>query len=272
MKKLFKNHYFIAAVFLFIVFAIVVARRNNGEKPLESAANTATKPFSGFFSSVGYWFGGKFEFFGSIGDLKNENEKLYEENLRLKSQLAQLKDVKSENEQLRKQIDLGPVQKYNLAAAVIVGRELSGQNDIYYIDKGRKDGIEEGMAVIIEDGIYIGKIIKTMQDQSQVELLLGKDSRTNVEVVESSEKGIIKGEFGTSVVLDMIPQTTQLQSGDTIVTSGLSGKIPRGLLVGYVKDVMPSSDQLFQKASVILPANINKIRIVSVIKSEKATN
>lgn len=267
MKKIFKNHYIAGSFFIFVIFALAIMGGNNRGKPLENVMSFATKPFSGFFSSSGFWFGSKFEFLGSIGNLKNENEKLFEENIRLKSQLANLKDVKSENEQLRKKIDLGPADKYEMASASIVGRETSNREEVYYINKGSKDGIGEGMAVVVEDGIYIGKILKVTQSQSQVEFLLSKNSRTNVEVVESSEKGIVRSEYGTSVILDMIPQTTELQSGDTIVTSGLSGLVPRGLLVGYIKDIAPSADQLFQKASVILPVNVGKIRIVSVIKS-----
>jgi rod shape-determining protein MreC len=267
MRKYIRNNYLLVLIIVAFFFSVAFLARKSNSKPLENIASIFSRPFAGFFSASGYFFADKIDFFRSIGNLKQQNETLFDENLRLKSQLAKQKDIEAENEQLRNQIKLNPREKYNLEAAMIISKEIADQSDLFFIDKGSNSGITEGMAVIVDDGIYIGKIIKTNSHQSQAEFIFSKNSRTSVEVTESFEKGIIQGEFGTSVVLDMVPQTTELKTGDTIITSGLSGLVPRGLLVGYVKDVMPSSDQLFQRSSVILPVDMKKIRIVSVIKS-----
>jgi cell shape-determining protein MreC len=67
----------------------------------------------------------------------------------------------------------------------------------------------------------------------------------------------------------MIPQTAQIKDQEEIITSGLNGDIPRGMLIGYVKEVLPSTDYLFQAASINLPYEIDKIRLVWVLKSKK---
>lgn len=243
--------------------------RDQKQKPLEGMFQVITKPVAGFFSAAGGWTGEKFSFFGSIGELKSENEKLLEENLSLKSQLAKLKDVKNENYELRKQIDLAPRDAYKLEAAIMIGKDMSGQSEFVYIDKGSKQGIKEHMAVIVDEGILIGKVTKAFPTTSQVELLFSKNSKVNAEIVESGAKGIVKGQYGTAVVLDMIPQTFEINKGDSIITSGVGNLLPRGLLIGYAQDPTPTPDQLFQQASLVFPVQLETVRMVWVVKGTR---
>ncbi len=255
----------LGSLFLSILF------RDQKQKPLEWMFQAATKPVSGFFSAAGWWTGEKFSFFSSIGELKSENEKLLEENLSLKSQIAMLKDVKNENDELRKQIDLAPRNAYELEAAVLIGKDMSGQSEFVYIDKGSKQGIKQHMAVIVDKGILIGKVVKIFPTTSQIELLFSKNSRVNAELVESGAKGIVRGQYGTAIVLDMVPQTFEINRGDSVITSGVGNLLPRGLLIGYAQEPAATPDQLFQQASLVFPVRLDTVRVVWVVKGVKKT-
>lgn len=248
------------------MFLVAFLTRNSQNKPFEGLFQGAVKPFSKFFSAAGGWSGERFSFFRSIGELKNENEQLLEENMNLKSQLASFQDVKKENDELRRQIDLAPRDEYDLEAAIVIGKDLSGQAEFVFIDKGKKHGIKEQMAVIVGEGTLIGKISKTFPTTSQVELLFGKNSRVNAEIVESGGKGIVRGQYGTAAVLDMIPQTFEINKGDSVITSGVGNLLPRGLLIGYAQDPVATADQLFQQASLVFPTQPQTIRSVWVVK------
>lgn len=266
MKSLFKKNYFLLAVLgIAFIFVIFLARDKN-EKPLEGFVHTITKPFALFFSASGSYLGEKISFFSSIGNLKRENERILKENSEIKVQIAQLRDVEAENNKLREELELAPKDKYDLEAALIVGKDLKKKEDIVYINKGRKNGIEENMAVVVEKGILMGRISKVLERSSEVELILNRDIQVNAEIQESEAKGIVHGEYGTAAVLDMIPQAMEIKSGDTVITSGLGGKFPRGLLIGYTKEAMTTPDKLFQKSSLVLPVELNKLRMIWVVK------
>ena len=95
---------------------------------------------------------------GSIGQLKGENEKLIEENRDLKVTLANLEEAKRENEYLREELKILPRNKFKLEGAVIIGSDPSGEGTWVAINKGKNNGIEKGMAVIVGKGVLLGKI------------------------------------------------------------------------------------------------------------------
>ncbi|MDD3607367.1 MAG: rod shape-determining protein MreC [Candidatus Moranbacteria bacterium] len=253
-------------IILFFTFLLVV---RNGK--LDFGKNVVFyffQPFEKFFSSAGYFVGEKIDFFSSIGELKESNHSLTKENLELKAKLAQLKDIEKENIELRREIGLAPRDEYDLEAALIIGKDLVEKDEAVFIDKGDRQGIRPGMPVLIGGGVLVGRVKDVSYNQSSVELILSKNSNISAEL-ESGEKGIVRGEYGTSAILDMIPQTAQIKNQDEVITSGLNGDIPRGMLIGYVKEVLPSTDYLFQAASINLPYEIEKIRLVWVLKSKK---
>lgn len=266
-KKKRSKFFSIAIVLVIVIFLVLLLKGEN--RPLEGFFYRVSQPFAKFFSAAGYWTRDRISFFGSIGEIKTENEELMVENLALKSQLAELQDVKNENEELRKQIELAPRGEYELRSAVVIGKDISGKSEVIHIDKGTREGIEEKMAVVVGEGVIIGKVIKVHPTSAEVELILDRNSKVNAEIVQSGVKGIVEGQFGTSAAMTMIPQTVEVHKGDTVITSGVGNILPRGLLVGYVQDVASASDQLFQRATLVFPASFDNLRIVWVVKSSK---
>ena len=258
-----KLNYWLIVVVLILGIVFFFGPKEN--KPLEGLGQTVSKPFSYFFSGVGYWFSEKFSFITNIGETKKENERLFNENLELKFKVAQLKEVEDENKILRNEIDLIDREEFNVVASLVIGQNLSKNRKLIYLDKGQNDNLKEGSPVIVGGGILVGKINKVYPTTSEVELILDKNNRVNAEIQESGIKGIVQGEYGTSAVIDMIPQAAQIENNQTVITSGLGGLFPRGLLIGYVKDVGKTVDQLFQKASLDLPVQFKDLRLVWVI-------
>ncbi|MFO7807263.1 MAG: rod shape-determining protein MreC [Candidatus Moraniibacteriota bacterium] len=269
MKDQFKNNANYIVAFVLIVILLFLFLNNSQKKPLQATVQFLSAPFAGFFSKSGYWFEEKVDFFSSIGELKEENQELYKENLHLKSELAKLKDVENENDKLRSQIELAPRDDYDLEAATVLGRDLINGKEALYLNKGKKSGIEKDMPLIVNEGVLIGRVAKVFSGSCEVELILNKEGQINAEIVESETKGIVHGEYGTSVVMDMIPQSVEIESDQTVITSGLGGTYPRGLLIGYTKDSITTSDQLFQKVSLNLPVEIDNTRIAWIVKEVK---
>lgn len=269
MKSTVKQKFSVVVIALVVALMLSFFFGSDKKKPGEGFFHSLTAPFAGFFSGAGFWFQDKAEFVSSIGDLKIENERLNEENIKLEAQVADLKDIKKENEELRKQIELAPRQKYELESSMVIGHDVSGKAEFLYIDKGSRDGVENGMAVIVGEGVLVGKISSVYSGVSHVEILLSPNSKINGEIVESGGKGIVNGRYGTSIIMDMIPQTVEINKGDSVITSGIGGVLPRGLLIGYAQEPTSTADQLFQQTSLIVPAKFDELRLVWVVKKEK---
>lgn len=227
----------------------------------------ASYPFQKFFYLTGKTFSGTAKFLASIGDLKKENENLFKENNELAAQIAQMNDIKSENDSLRQQLSLVPRQKYNLEAAFVIGQDPQRSGSWIMIDKGSADGIQLDMPAIVFEGILIGKITDLTPHTAKITLLSDSGSAVNALDSETQSKGIIKGEYGLGVVLDMVSQQDALNNGDTVITSGLGSNIPRGLLVGKIQEIRQSSDKLFQQAIVVPRIKYTDMNVVYVIKN-----
>lgn len=224
-------------------------------------------PFQKTFYLTGRSISSSVDFFASIGNLKNENDKLIKENNSLAATVALLRDEKNENELMREQLKLIPREKFDLVGSFVISQDPQRLNSWVMIDKGDSDGIKQNMPVIVADGVLIGMISETMAHTSKVALLSGSESVVNVTNIETGAKGVLRGEYGLGIVMDMVSQQDGLNIDDTIVTSGLGGNIPRGLLIGKINEVRLSQDKLFQQAIVTPRIRYSKQDIVFVVKN-----
>lgn len=264
MNKESKSKILWAGGILIVLFLFVFNQK--GHKPFQSVSNLAIKPFARVVSGTGYWVNQKFYFISQIGNLKKENDELLNENLKLKFEVSQLKEAENENKILREEINLVSRTEFDTEASLVLGHSLSTNRKIIFLDKGSKNGIEENMPLIVGGGVLVGRISKVFETTSEAELLLDQSNKINAEIQENQVKGIIQGEFGTSIVMSMIPQSAEIEKGQTIITSGLGGSFPRGLLIGYIKEKETMADQLFQKVSIEVPVQVRDLRLVWVIK------
>lgn len=192
----------------------------------------------------------------SFSQLKEERDELRLVSDKLLATEARLKEIDSENDFLRKQLGISMKLEYSLVMANVVG---SGANINYQkiiIDKGFKDSVKEGDAVITAGGILIGKIIKTYPNRSEAVLVNNPESSIPVLLQDSRAQGVLRGEYGTGIVLDFVPAENNIMAGEKIVTLAMDN-IPHGLLVGEVGEIINQSGGLFKKA-IVNPASVLK--------------
>lgn len=263
-RKIFKTVIIIA----FFVFLIIINPYNFFNKvrgvffgatyPLQKAFSISANKMHSFGDAV-----------SSIGRFKKENEFLIKENLRLKSENIELKDIAKENDELRSQLGLLPREKFDLLASSVIGRDLYKGNNWMIIDKGSKDGVVKNMPVIVSDGVLVGKIEEVFYAQSRVVPITSPTSNINAVTSETGAIGAVSGKYGLGIVLDMVLQTDYLKLGDSVITSEISQNIPRGLLIGSIEEIYPAEGHLFQRATLSSPVDLFKLRHVFVIKNEK---
>lgn len=254
-------------VLALVVCAVLVFSNPRGFfDPLRGFLLTLTLPFQRLAYQSTRWTGETFSFLSSIGDIKKDNEDLSRENNSLAAEVARLKEVEAENADLRRQLDLAPRDKFSLIGGFVVGQDSQGSESWFLFDHGAHSGIVLGMAVIVDNGIIVGRVSEVYPTSAKVQLLTDSNSSVNVTDVETGAKGIARGVYGLGLVMDMVTQSDQLNPGDTVVTSGLGGTVPNGLLVGRIKDIKVSPDRLFQVATIIPRTKYSALDVVFAVK------
>jgi rod shape-determining protein MreC len=224
-----------------------------------------TYPIGKFFISSADKISSFSEVVNSVGNLKKENGELLKNNIKLQAKNAELENIKKENEELRKQIEVLPRDKFNLTTAKIIGQSSYGTDSWLLINKGTKSGLRKNMPVIAFDSVLIGVLGEVFSESAKVILVTSAESAINGVSVETGAKGIVQGDYGLSLIFAMVLQSDLLKTGDQVITSKINSTIPEGLLIGEIKDIHPSADNLFQQANVIAPINFSDLRFVSVI-------
>lgn len=236
-------------------------------RPISSSTLSFIEPVYEKFYSVGLSGAAIFRRPADAVELTKENEKLRGENTELKLKLTGLQGAAQENSALRKLLDFFEDDNINLTNTVtrVIGRDPENSS-ILLLNVGERDGVEIGNAIIVEDGILIGKIIEVYTRSSKALLLTDAQSLVAVTVSGGAPGNkLAKGERGLSLVLDQIPQQEQIKKGELVITSGLEPKIPRGLLVGEVEEIISEKNDLFQRAVLKPLFNFDTIHLAAVI-------
>lgn len=269
MQKLYLTKLFKVIVFsLLLLFLISLNPKGYFDAPRRVVLSILL-PFQkiGYSFSMGYQ--NVADFVSSIGQLKDENHRLRSENIELLARNAMLNDAQNENVVLREQLELLPRSQYELIASNVVSQDPNGLGNWIEIDRGSDDGVEVGMSVIVSKGVLIGRVQEVNAGNAKVMLLTNSKNTINATTAEKGARGIVKGEYGLSIVLDMVLQTDEINVGDNVVSVGAGGEIPRGLFIGTVQEVHNSEDNLFQQAIIASPLQVSKLHTVFVIQKNK---
>jgi len=175
-----------------------------------------------------------------------------------------LKGLVEENKLLRELLDFEKKKDYILNIANILSRD-EVNNNILIIDIGKDKNIKEGQAVIINEGIIIGKVIEVNLYSSKVRLLTDKDSSLAVKVGSETVSGILRGSLGLGMDLEFIPKEQEIKINDLVITSYLDTNIPANLMVGKVEKIDSKEEDIFKKALVSPLLNYQSLYLVAVI-------
>lgn len=223
-------------------------------RPLSITSNYTVDKISMFFRNL-----------GNLSSLGGQNQKLIKENLELQSKLSILQEVQHENEILKKEMGfLSTKGEMKLTPANIIGRSLTGYLKNVTIDRGAKDGIRENQA-IVSQGFLVGTIRNVMDNSSEAILITDNNSLVPVVLQDSRGTGLLRGGLGGLTVED-IPLNIPIKKGEQVVTSGLGGDIPLGIMVGTVEDVVSKEGEIFQKVTVKSPLQIYFLEFVFVVQ------
>lgn len=182
--------------------------------------------------------------------------------------------LEKEIQELKKVLDLNStLTEYEKENATVISRNNSYWFNTITIDKGKKDGIKQGMAVITKGGL-IGKISKASQKSSEVKLLTSDDitykTSVTIRINEKDNYAILNGydEKTNFLKVSAIDKSTEVNKGDVVLTSGL-GEMPQGIYVGTVEKSEIDQYNLGKIVYIKPSQDYNNIQYVTVLKEHK---
>lgn len=219
---------------------------------------------------------------GNMADVVKERDALDHEVTTLRAQLRSLELISRENSELRDLLKFKQrIGLRTVACEVIARDDGCGWWQTIRLDKGRDDGIAENMPVTTPDGI-VGRTTEVSAETCDVLLISDPSFKASVRFEQEGSFGILhgggvslKGTHSTGVLCvpspfqtDYIRKDLVLRKGELVVTSGLGGVFPPGLMVGRVIGVNLDETGLYQHADVEPSADLARLRHVLVVTGQ----
>jgi len=252
-------------VLLLVAILILILHQANTLQPIESALLTVVSPVAHVLTSIGNQVREVSQTVYDLAELRRRNQELQGLVDKLMIENVRLKEIESENKTLMALLNfVETYPSYEYTASRVIGRDPGNLLGYILIDAGRQSGIRPGMAVVTERGL-VGQVIYVGDTTSKVLLITDALSAINAVVQTSRATGIVKGKAGGQCYLDEIPQGTTIEIGDIVLTSGLGGNLPRGLVIGQITDVEQQDVAMFQRATLHPTVDFNKLEVVLVV-------
>ncbi len=198
-------------------------------------------------------------------ELIDENMQLRYKQTILEAELQRLSALKAENSQLKALLQTTTPSETKVMASEILAVEVSPARQVVVLNKGIREGVFVGQAVLDAKGV-MGQIIDVGFMTSTVLLISDAKSAVPVRNNRTGERAILVGENEiSSLALINLPKSSTIETGDLLVTSGLGGRYPEGYPVGLVTDVKNIPGEDFITVSVEPMASLNRSRLALLI-------
>ncbi len=225
--------------------------------PLQNALTRASEPAADFISNI-----------RRTGELTDENQALRAENERLNAEVARLREDETRLQQLTQLLQVKEAHpEEQFLVANVFARDPSNVKEMIAIDRGKRDGVKEGMVAVTEGGSLVGSITRVYDDYAWATLITDPDSAVSAMVQESRAQGVVSGSYSRRLTMEFLLQASTVNEGDMVLTSGIGGDFPPGLIIGRVSAVASSRQEIFKDVTVEPLASLSRLETVLVLTS-----
>lgn len=255
---------------LFVVLAIVfmtVWFREGDNGPvhrLRGGVHAVAAPVGAVGEYVTRPVRGLFAWAADLGVSRSQLEALRKQNDELRKTVSDLQEAKLQNDRLKGLVAFAQASKLRSLGASVIGRPTNSWEGVITIDRGTTDGVRPGMPVVGPAGV-LGQTVDVTANSARVRLVTDPNSGVAAMVQSSRVPGIVKGSIDGGLSLDFVSTDTTVRAGDVIITSGLGGVFPKGLIVGEVTKVQKSPADLYQHITLDPSGQLSGIEEVLVL-------
>jgi rod shape-determining protein MreC len=148
--------------------------------------------------------------------------------------------------------------------AEIIGKDPSLWFRTLTINRGSSDGVQKGMPVVTVEGV-VGQVLTSSPNYSKVLLATDPNSAIDIITQKTRVQGIVKGLGREAFALHYVLKSAVVEKGDYVLTSGLGGVFPKGLMVGTVSDIKKSRRGMFQDIEIEPAVDFSQLEYLIII-------
>lgn len=262
---------FAAAVISVALAALSVFSAN--ASPLANIAGIVTAPLRSGFTAVADWFNDLQNYYQDTTALKEENAALRQQLAEMEEEVRLAEADRAENVRLRKLNDLREQRRdlSDFEACIVTEHAVTNWTSSLTLNKGTSLGVEVGDCVIDETGALVGVISEAGLNWSTVLTVVDTDTSLGAQVFRTKDLCVAQGDFSlmgdVRLRLDYLPVNSQLLTGDLVVTSGLGGYYPSGLVIGSVEEILVDDSGAASYAIVAPAVDFDALTEVFVVRS-----
>ena len=276
MKNFLKNNglWVLFAAAVIAVTLALMSVLSNTSSPLVNLANTIASPFRSAYTAVAEWFNDKQKYYRDYTDLEVENRRLRQQIAQMEADVRQGQLDSEENARLRDLLGLQeerPDLTEDIVLATITEHAVTNWTASLTVSRGTNDGLEVGDCVMDENGNLVGTVSAVGTNWATILTLVDTDTSIGAQVFRTGELGVAQGNFAlmgeNRLRLDYLPASCELLGGDLVVTSGLGGFYPAGLVIGSVEEVQLDDSGAASYAVLVPAVDFDALQQVVILRS-----
>ncbi len=255
-----------------LALALLVVRNTPPVQDASRLITTGLVPVERALSQVGSAVGDVTEAITEIQRLRSDNARLRDDVDRLTLENVRLREAAIAAGQAARLDAAARALPFETVAAPVIARDPSGVLQTLLLGVGSEDGVRVGHVVISDQGV-VGRVSEVGADFAKVLLVTDPASSVSAIVQGSRATGIVRGQYGDTLVMDWILQTEQVEVGDTVITAGLAvgtelrSLYPKGLVLGRVVALDRAVDSAYRRAVVLPAVDLRRLEHVLVVKT-----
>ena len=282
--KLLKSRFFLISLAVSLLLSIVpgvLCAMGQGSY-IRSALVTVSTPFRWAFTKVGEGLSGFSMYFRTLEDLRDENDALRAELEGYKNLVYDAELIQDENKFYNSFLGIKEEHiDFLFEDATVIGRESTNYRTVFTLSKGTLHGIEVNMPIITKDGL-VGHITEVGATWSKAVLLTETAEAVSVRSTLTETASAVGGFVERSGVLGVVEGTYELRTeglcqmvyiepdsdirvGDKVVSSGIGGVYPRGLMIGKITEIKMDEASRTLTATVEPAAELDSISKIMII-------
>ena len=264
---LFRFRYPFTLLFIVLILLLVLfqSRKDEGSNRWQKVIQTVSYPIQSGVHNLVNTLNDWWEGYVVLVGIRNENQQLRQEIEELKERLNRSLEDSVQYNRLRGQLLFAQRQPDRKVFAEIIGESIDNIHQMRLINRGSKHGLKRNFSAILREGL-VGRVQSVTPFQSNLQLITDFRSRVPALIQRNRIRGLI---YGTQTGLEMrqINRRAKVKKGDRVISSGLGGLYPKGILIGTIVEVRVQPHELFQTASIETAVDLSRMEEVFIIIS-----
>jgi rod shape-determining protein MreC len=257
---------------------ITIHFRDSNEGPLHAAQRIGVSvlmPFEVAGERIARPFRDGWTWMSDLLDAKDENEALRTENEELRKEIIEARTLAQE---LALQVQIGEYMSgptypddFDSVVARVIGRPPTPYQQEVIVSAGTGDGVTQNAPVVSQEGNLVGQVTEVTDSEARITLITDQSSSVSAVVLETEASGVVRhGTSSSSLILDRVEKDETATAGDTVITAGWTTErfeslFPRGIPIGLVESVGQQDVDLFKRIQIAPFADFDSLSAVIVL-------